>query len=401
MSNINDKAIRVVAFSGKSADYRMWAARFMAAAHVKAYNRCLLEDFSKSEEIEEAVREAIQKKENAEDAKMKKRKEVKNGLSDIDIDLVMRAYTDLVLACSDEVNFGIVFNSKSWLFPHGDAYLAWSRLRNKHQPVTNTQKIMLRREFHRSKLGKASKSPDDWIEELEIIRSRLAPLGVIIEDEDLIMQVLEGLPREYDMIVTLLNARYKINDLTIDTLRDELSMFYDRMKNKKGNKFKSTYDGDGNDHEESALVAAFKGRCRGCGNFGHKKADCPQEKRNQEQKKRFSGKCHHCGKKGHKKADCWQLKKRSDNANAAKDSDDEGSEFALVTHDQVFDAMYSSSYDDGVNGIIDWKGRLMLNDEANGIIDYTDSVKTRLTTYLLSRLNPRAGGSAVTGRMLR
>ena len=136
-----------------------------------------------------------------------------------------------------------------------------------------------------------------------------------IEDEDLIMQVLEGLPREYDMIVTLLNARYKINDLTIDTLRDELSMFYDRMKNKRGNKFKSTHDGDGNDYEESALVAAFKGRCRGCGNFGHKKADCPQEKKNQEQKKRFSGKCHHCGKKGHKKADCWQLKKRSDNAN--------------------------------------------------------------------------------------
>ena len=61
MSSINDKAIRVVAFSGKSADYRMWAARFMAAAHVKAYNRCLVEDFSKSEEVDEAVRLAISK----------------------------------------------------------------------------------------------------------------------------------------------------------------------------------------------------------------------------------------------------------------------------------------------------------------------------------------------------
>ena len=105
--------IRVVAFSGKSADYRMWTARFIAAAHVKANNRCLLEDLSKSEEIEEVAREAIAKKENAEDARMKKRKEIKDGLSDVHIDLVMRAYTDLVLACSDEVNFGIVFNSKS------------------------------------------------------------------------------------------------------------------------------------------------------------------------------------------------------------------------------------------------------------------------------------------------
>ena len=108
MSNINDKAIRVLAFSGKAADYMMWAARFMAAAHVKAYNRCLMEDFSKSEEIDLAVKEAIIKKENPEDARMKKRKQVKDGLSDVDIDLVMRAYTDIVLACTDEVNFGIV-----------------------------------------------------------------------------------------------------------------------------------------------------------------------------------------------------------------------------------------------------------------------------------------------------
>ena len=166
MSSINDKAIRVVAFSGKSTYYRMWAARFMAAAHVKAYNRCLLEDLSKREEIKEAVKEGIAKNENAEDARMKKRKEIKDGLSVVDIDLVRRAYMDLVLACSDDVNFGIVFNSKSWLFPQGDAYVAWARLRNKHQPETDTQKIMLWREFHRSKLSKASKSPDDWIEEL-------------------------------------------------------------------------------------------------------------------------------------------------------------------------------------------------------------------------------------------
>lgn len=303
----------------------------MAAAHVKAYNRCLMQDFSKSEEIEKAVKEAIMKEEDPEEAKMKKRKQVKDGLSDVDIDIVMRAYTDLVLACTDEVNFGIVFNSKSWLFPNGDAYLAWTRLRNKHQPVTNTQKIMLRREFHRSKLGKVSKSPDDWIEELEIIRSRLAPLGVTIDDEDLIMQVLEGLPKEYDMMVTLLNARYKINDLTIDGLREELSMFYDRMRNGRNNKFKG-HDEE-NNNEETALVAQFKGRCRGCGAFGHKKANCPQEKSGNQERTRFNGKCHHCGKKGHKKADCWQLKKKGDSANNVAETNESDSEYALVSYD--------------------------------------------------------------------
>ena len=161
MSNINEKAIRIVAFTGKSADYRMWAARVMAAAHVKSYSKCLLQDLSKCEEIEQAVKEAVAKNEDAEDARMKARKAVKDGLSNEDIDIVMKAYTDIMLACTDEINFGIVFNAKSWIFPEGDAYLARVRLRMKHQPTTNSQKIMLRRDFHRSGLRKASRSPDE------------------------------------------------------------------------------------------------------------------------------------------------------------------------------------------------------------------------------------------------
>ena len=51
MSSINEKSIRVVAFSGDTKDYRMWSARFMAAAHVKKYNECLTEDFSKKAKV--------------------------------------------------------------------------------------------------------------------------------------------------------------------------------------------------------------------------------------------------------------------------------------------------------------------------------------------------------------
>ena len=35
---------------------------------------------------------------------------------------------------------------------------------------------------------------------MEIIRARLEPLGVIVSDDDLVLQVLEGLPKENDMI---------------------------------------------------------------------------------------------------------------------------------------------------------------------------------------------------------
>ena len=348
----------------------------MAAAHVKSYSKCLLQDLSKCEEIEQAVRDAVVSREDAEDARMKARKAVKDGLSAEDIEIVMKAYTDIMLACTDEINFGIVFNAKSWLFPEGDAYLAWVRLRAKHQPTTNSQKIMLRREFHRSRLGKATRSPDEWIEEMEIIRSRLSALGVQIYDDDLVMQILEGLPKEYDMLVTLLHARYKIDDLTIESLREELNMYYDRMKTKKPGRFKSS-DEDHDDNEESALVTGnFKGRCRGCGKFGHKKSDCPDEKKDKSGNKKFTGKCFHCGKKGHKKADCWKLKgKNQDNANAVTE-DDDGSEYALVSYSQVYDDGSTASTDISVNDIIDWRGRLILNSQDeydNDIIDYTDS----------------------------
>lgn len=104
-------------------------------------------------------------------------------------------------------------------------------------------------------------------------------MGVQIDDKDLIMQVLEGPPKEYDMIVTILNARYKINELTIDKLQEELNMYYERRRSKKGSKLKSNELDDGK-HEETALVTgSFKGRCQGCGKFGHKKSDCPGEKK--------------------------------------------------------------------------------------------------------------------------
>ena len=96
MSNINEKAIRIVAFSGKSVDYRMWAARFVVAAHVKSYSKCLLSDISKSEQIEKAVSEALAKQEDGADVRMKERKKVRDGFSDEDVEIVMKTYTDLM-----------------------------------------------------------------------------------------------------------------------------------------------------------------------------------------------------------------------------------------------------------------------------------------------------------------
>ena len=69
-----------------------------------------------------------------------------------------------------------------------------------------------------------------------------------------------------------------------------------------------------------ALIAKqFKGYCRECGEYGHKKINCPKLKRNKKNyknnkkhpKKNFAKNltCFYCGKKGHIERDCFKRKR--------------------------------------------------------------------------------------------
>jgi len=303
----------------------------MAAAHVKKYNKCLIDDFSKKGKVKKVDTEVTTDLGG----------EVSTDLTDEQTDMVMRAYHDIMLACSDNVNFGIVFNSKSIIFPEGDAYMAWTRLKQKHEPQTNAQKVMLRKAFHQSRLKK-NEDPDEWVENMHGMMYRLQGLGVDITEQDLVLQILEGLPSTYDPLVILLNDKNKKGELTVAELREELTTLYDRQSRRN----KKKHDGsDDVGNEETALFAStFKGRCRGCGEHGHKKADCPKERQssnnssannsrnwNNGRNRKFGGKCHHCGKPGHKKADCWTLKRQQERANVISTADEpDDEEFAFI-----------------------------------------------------------------------
>ena len=333
----------------------------MAGAHVKKYHQCLMEDFSEREIVRRKML-AVPKEEGEtmEQAKERIQRDIKEGITEEEVEMVVRAYADLMLACSEEISFGIVFNSKSTIFPEGDAYMAWHRLKRKYEPSTNAQKIMLRREFHQSRLIGITKSPDDWIEELEIIRARLEALGVIIDDDDLVLQVLEGLPKEYDMLVALLNARYKVDDLDVSSLREELMMYHERLNRYKKSRRRDDdgNDGSGGNNEESALTATFKGRCRGCGEYGHKKSDCPKEQAKSEGGNKFTGSCFFCKKKGHMKKDCkaW-LKKKSEQANVTREESthDEVSLVVMETTDPVRKLVLRSFPNASEDEIINWE----------------------------------------------
>ena len=87
----NFSTIRVLPFSGKEEDWNRWSKTFLSMATSRGYREVLTPTNE-------------------------------NVLADADKNI--NAYSDLMLACQDDVTFGIIEESVSMDFPDGDARLA-------------------------------------------------------------------------------------------------------------------------------------------------------------------------------------------------------------------------------------------------------------------------------------
>ena len=179
------KTIRVIPFSGKEADWNRWSKTFMATATVKGYRDVLVPiDPDTEAELEDNI----------------------------------QVYNYLILSCQEDIAFGIVDESVSETFPDGDARVAWTNLKNRFEPNTGAAKVQLKQEFHQLKLASADEDPDPWLTNLELKRRRLKTLGATIEDDDMILHILNNLPKEYETVVELCEedlSRGKVNLQTV------------------------------------------------------------------------------------------------------------------------------------------------------------------------------------------
>ena len=305
----DDKAIRVIAFSGKQVDWTVWEEKFLAKANSKGYRKVLLGAEvapSDSQEFDEST---------AEGRTMKRIREANES-----------AYTDLILSidgstATGRVAFNLVRLSKTENLAYGDARMAWLKLQNKYATKSAPTLMALIKEFNNSRLSNKRDDPDVWIGHLEDLRIRKEQQGSVTTDKEFMMHVLNNLPKEYETQQSMLEKRLKdVEDpLAIEEIRTDLNLCYQRLTQRK------VADDDKDDEENALFGGGLKGTCHGCGKVGHKRSDCPENDQSNKSgarrgfKNRSNKKCIHCGKVGHKPENCWVKFGKPDKAHFGAD----------------------------------------------------------------------------------
>lgn len=295
------KTIRVLEFDGKTANWEGWSEKFLARAKRKGYKKLLLgtEKIPKGDEYELAVLGS-----SADDKKVKKLGESNE-----------EAYEDIILSISHttkqgKIAFSLVKNCKTSAYPEGNCKLAWDRLVAKYAPKTAPSLLKLKKKFANSKLHHRDDHPDEWITELESLRTEMESIHIstAMADIDFMIHILNNLPEEYDVVLDGMESRLMLDDsnpskLTIEDIRDKLNNRFERIDERSEQ-----------EEREVALAGyygkAFKGLCNKCGKYGHKASECRSDKTDNGKSVHNgqNGKsniiCYHCGKPGHVRNQC-------------------------------------------------------------------------------------------------
>jgi len=133
----------------------------------------------------------------------------------------LKAYNDLLLSCQDNVTFEIVEEATSEMFKEGDARVVWKILKKKFKATTGAAKVQLKLEFQQMTLEEGE-DPDEWINKLQLVRRRLRVFGTDISEDDLILHILNNLPKTSETTEEICEDDLTRGVLTFETLRERL-----------------------------------------------------------------------------------------------------------------------------------------------------------------------------------
>ena len=115
--------------------------------------------------------------------------------------------------------------------------------------------------------------------------------------------MLDEYENKIDHIKHLIDSGIKLNVVQVlGQLRDK---YISLTKGK-------SFDSRTSSNNTALFPKHFKGYCRECGEYGHKKSNCPKLKNNKKNPKKHYAKnltCFYCGKKGHIERDCFKQKR--------------------------------------------------------------------------------------------
>jgi hypothetical protein len=194
--------------------WTVWSKHFLARAHVKGYKKILLktEQVPKFDEQLDVTTDAGKKKANI------------RNLNEV-------AYDDLLLSFSDIVNFSLIHQAVTEELPDGDAGSAWTNLCNKHEMKTSSNKVKLKLENNQSQLTDAKTDPELWIANLESTRIRLGKINVDISDDDMIIHIINNLPKEYEAVSDEIESDFDNVYATVDMeyIKNRLRSKFNKM----------------------------------------------------------------------------------------------------------------------------------------------------------------------------
>ena len=329
------KSIKVYKFNNTKENWHEFALKFRVIADSRGYDGII--DGSDTPPDEKEVIEILVDDKGevlqAKKDKLKARTANKKG------------YRDLVMS-TEGISLNIVENATSDKLTKGDLRKAWGRLERKWNPKTREDKVEVYTKFFNYKLENTRQRPMDWLTFMEKKRAELMNTGHRMDDETFITHLLNSLPQsEYEGAILVIKDKLRKGHVELSEIEQVLEDKYQAMKHAKDwEEEEDNYALFVSPSNKKKCKKAFKGCCGYCGEFGHKAADCPNKKSNQNKgqkaknqyKKKQSTKgdskgkghidmskikCFNCGEYGHFACDCL---KACDNANIAQENEQKG-----------------------------------------------------------------------------
>ena len=340
------KIIKVYKFNNTKENWHKFALKFRVIADTRGYYGVIDGTMSPPNEQETIT----VTEENKGDALKEKKDKLKARAAN------KMGCRDLVVS-TEGISLNIVENAISDELTKGDFKKAWERLGRRWNLKTREDKVEVYTRFLNYKLENTRQSPMDWITFMEKKRAELINSGHIMEDEMFITHLLNSLPQtEYEGAILVIKDNLRKGTVEIPETEQVLEDKFLAMKHAKGwEEEEDDYALFASPSNKKGPKKAFKGCCGYCGEFGHKAADCPNKKNNQNkgqkskthQNKKQHGKgdskgkghldmskikCFNCGEYGHFAHD---YPKARDNANITQESEQKGKSESMLDLDST------------------------------------------------------------------